>query len=271
MACILYIANMAGLVGASNSEYGAFWSLAVEEQFYLAWPWIVRQCLLSKLAKIITAYCILSPFILAAVSRFLPGVDIQYKLWGNAEWLLLGALVAVSLRLGYLNPKNISLWAHGLLIASALTLPMSICLDMVKEKNAGEHYFLMQLYRLPVGMLYLALLLYAVLHNRGSRAVLHRGWLPRFFTFMGYISYGLYLVHPLVFSTVDHFTRRSWLGNCRSSSLALIASFLLASLLSVGVAYLSRRLFEERFLRLKDKVFRNPNVEPERSLAPLTK
>jgi peptidoglycan/LPS O-acetylase OafA/YrhL len=56
LAAMLYIANMAGLVGARSGEYGALWSLAVEEQFYLVWPIIVRKLSLRSLTRLILCY-----------------------------------------------------------------------------------------------------------------------------------------------------------------------------------------------------------------------
>jgi peptidoglycan/LPS O-acetylase OafA/YrhL len=37
-----YLANMTGFFGVPG-QYGALWSLAVEEHFYLLWPWIIRK------------------------------------------------------------------------------------------------------------------------------------------------------------------------------------------------------------------------------------
>ena len=40
--CLLCLCNMPGLLGAS-SQYPAFWSLSVEEQFYFVWPFVIRK------------------------------------------------------------------------------------------------------------------------------------------------------------------------------------------------------------------------------------
>src|SRR5580704_14423620 len=41
---LVFLANLAGLVGAGIPHgAGVFWSLAVEEHFYLIWPWLVRM------------------------------------------------------------------------------------------------------------------------------------------------------------------------------------------------------------------------------------
>jgi peptidoglycan/LPS O-acetylase OafA/YrhL len=80
-------------------------------------------------------------------------------------------------------------------------------------------------------------------------------WLTRwpFLSFLGYISYGLYLFHPIVFSFYDAFARKVFPTlqpqNYRFDLVVL--RFVVAGGVSVGLTYLSRRYFEERFLRMK--------------------
>jgi peptidoglycan/LPS O-acetylase OafA/YrhL len=79
---------------------------------------------------------------------------------------------------------------------------------------------------------------------------------PRILVFFGSISYGLYIVHQLVFSLYNRFAPNvlpqpwavpnSWLG--------LWLRFAIAGAIATAIAFLSRRYFEEPFLRLKDKV-----------------
>jgi len=74
----------------------------------------------------------------------------------------------------------------------------------------------------------------------------------RLLSFYGNISYGLYLIHWIVFMCYDAITRAyvperaQFSGNIRLLSLRLlvIAGATLA-------AWISRKFFEERFLRLK--------------------
>jgi peptidoglycan/LPS O-acetylase OafA/YrhL len=66
--------------------------------------------------------------------------------------------------------------------------------------------------------------------------------------FCGYISYGLYLIHMLVGIMFDYFLH--WDG---TKSDRVVARFVICTAISVGLALLSRRYFEERFLRFKDK------------------
>jgi peptidoglycan/LPS O-acetylase OafA/YrhL len=65
--------------------------------------------------------------------------------------------------------------------------------------------------------------------------------------FFGRISYGLYLVHILVFNAFDRLVR--WHG---LSGLAL--RFCVATTVAIALAWLSREYFEERFLRNHSRV-----------------
>jgi peptidoglycan/LPS O-acetylase OafA/YrhL len=83
-------------------------------------------------------------------------------------------------------------------------------------------------------------------------------WLVRLpvLRWFGEISYGLYLVHMLAFDFMDHWIVRYFPGLYAllpSSFLLLFSRFLIAMGLAVGVAFLSRRYFEEWFLELKDR------------------
>lgn len=244
LACLLYIANMAKLVGGANSEYGAFWSLAVEEQFYLLWPMVVRRFSLKTLTRLISLYLVLDLVLRAALSLRWPSVDIQYKLWGNADWLLLGALVAIELRSGRLNGANIRRWKYGTLLGGLLTVPVIVWFEVGHPSpHVATGIFLF--YRWPIVLVYLSMLLAVVERNRGK--IERQSYANRGLSFFGYISYGLYLVHPLVYLKLD----RWWGSSFKSSLWALLSSAAIGAVLSIAIAYVSRRYFEEFFLRLK--------------------
>ena len=72
--------------------------------------------------------------------------------------------------------------------------------------------------------------------------------------FLGYLSYGLYLDHLLAFRMYDRICRHylpQFTPSAGRFELVLLR-FVLAGGAAIGAAYLSRRFFEERFLRLKD-------------------
>ena len=72
--------------------------------------------------------------------------------------------------------------------------------------------------------------------------------------FYGKISYGVYLIHLLVFTEYDNLVRYVWPQQPRSTGHFWIMTlrFLISAGFATGLAFLSRRFFEERFLRMKD-------------------
>lgn len=71
--------------------------------------------------------------------------------------------------------------------------------------------------------------------------------------FFGEISYGVYLIHMLVFDVEDHLVGHLFpsLSSARGRFGVMVLLFSVAVGFTVAVAYLSRRYFEEPFLRLK--------------------
>lgn len=71
--------------------------------------------------------------------------------------------------------------------------------------------------------------------------------------FFGEISYCVYLIHMLIFDLEDHFLPRL-LPNLTLATGhfgVMLLQFIIAAAFTVAVAYISRRYFEEPFLRLK--------------------
>jgi peptidoglycan/LPS O-acetylase OafA/YrhL len=108
---------------------------------------------------------------------------------------------------------------------------------------------------------YCAFLLLVIRSNHGVTGE-KGGLVARLLAFFGYISYGLYLVHQLIFSTFDRWVAGTALSPKSGHPWALLLNALICILISTGIAYLSRRYFEDLFLRQKDKVvaYRDPAV-----------
>jgi peptidoglycan/LPS O-acetylase OafA/YrhL len=78
--------------------------------------------------------------------------------------------------------------------------------------------------------------------------------------FFGFISYGLYLVHSLIFRLYDTAIAKLWplLQPSVEHFNLIVLRFLVVSFIAIGVSYLSRRYYEEWFLRLKDRIAPEP-------------
>lgn len=245
----IYLANMTNFFGVA-SDYGPLWSLAVEEHFYIVWPTLVRTIARRSLAFFSMAIVIIVPA-LRAVS-FNRGGTTGWYTWFVVDGLAAGSVLAVYLRGG--RPRNEVRRLCGTLLVSAVLVgvvgyPFGIT---TRERVLGA-----ALQYTTVNVFFGGILLLFLLLGSGPRKGFVQGPTLRFF---GYISYGLYLNHLLAFRIYDRIGRR-YLPELmpRDGHFGLVLlRFALAVGVAIGVAYLSRRYFEEYFLRLKEHLV--PNV-----------
>jgi peptidoglycan/LPS O-acetylase OafA/YrhL len=243
----LYLANMTTLFGVPG-QYGALWSLAVEEHFYFVWPAVVRRLSRRAIAWCALGIFLISPVIRAGAYWLNWSVNPGYT-WFAADGLAIGALLG-SLSRDSLA-ERIPMLKFSIICVSAavavfvLGTPFGIWRGVTFTgavfRNTAVNLFC-------AGVLGFTLL---VGTSRFKRMVQLR-WLRWF----GEISYGLYLIHMLAFDFADHWIIRFFPGyypQVLSSIGPLFVRFSVSMGIAVGAAFLSRKYFEERFLKLKER------------------
>lgn len=223
-------------------EANHFWSLAAEEQFYLAWPAIVlvlapRRLAMGGLAIVIATF---AAKVLAA------GSETTLMLL-RSDGLVLGGAIAAALRV----PEWRSFVVRGAPFALAMSLSGLVLLVLLR---GGLHHD--DAVVGPIGPSLVAIgggALVVVAANAEAKSLLVRGLTLRPLIELGRYSYGLYVIHwafaPLFERFVaPHIAIDSGLLICdRLFVAALEAS------LALALAVLSFHLFEKRFLVLKDR------------------
>lgn len=242
----IYLANMTDLFGVA-SGYGVLWSLAVEEHFYLLWPAIVKNLTPKRLALVSLGIVVVTPLLRA--SGFILGYGgLDWYTWFVADGLALGSLLAIALRTS-ISRTHVKLFCSILLGTALLALVFGRSFGITTRQRllgASLQYSIINLFF--AGMLLLFLLIGTSSHQRFVNRPLLR--------FFGYISYGLYLNHILFFHIYDAAARRFFpnLIPAHDRFDLVVLKFVIAGGTAVGAAYISRRYFEERFLRLKDNL-----------------
>ena len=209
---------------SAAASLGISWSLAIEEQFYVVWPWVVRYCSAAQLRRIAVGVICLSPALRLFLSSY--GVDLYSNTFCRLDGLMAGALLALLVRSESFVPSR---FLRPAAIVLAIALPLAFVLEAINMR-----WIVFSLTAAAsVSLVYIALY--------SSQEWLQRAVTNRFIVYTGTISYGLYLLHKIPFDIADalHLDRYP----------ILAAPILLA--VCYGVAALSWRLLEQPFLRLK--------------------
>ena len=235
---------------------GVTWSLAIEEQFYLFLPLLIRFLPARRLPVYLGSLALLAPVSLVLIGHE-GGIRGYVSTHCRLDSLMLGVLLAWFLRCdgGLRWARTHRLHLYGIL---AVLLAGTAWMSFVRELPVAFYPFRYSW----LALLYGSLLLLAVTEERGPVAALTRN---RALRWLGGLAYGVYIFHAPV-----HYTLH-WLIRNQAPHLLVPADFavMLASLaITLGVAALSYRWFEKPFLALGQSVsYGEPTARPLRRAA----
>jgi peptidoglycan/LPS O-acetylase OafA/YrhL len=223
-----------------------FWSLAVEEHFYLLWPLIVFTSTRLRLATI-TAAAFLGAFLLRVCLSYTHNALAPYILTPcRIDTLMLGALLAVAVREpggvnALVRPARVVL-ATGVVILSGVFV-------LRKGLVFWDRYVLSGGFSL-LAVSFGALLVLTLAAREHS--LLARTFASAPLRFLGRYSYGIYVFHYLLLAWFDRIFPTSLLASYLGSyAFGLTAHVLLCSAVAVAIAFASWHLYEKQFLKLK--------------------
>lgn len=243
----LYAANwlFAREQGFGATSGGYFWSLAVEEQFYLLWPLVVY--LLSERALLRTSLSMLAASLVLRLILAHVGLNtnsLYVMTFTHLDGLAVGSSLAVCLR----DPRLAGA-ARRLMPAAALVGLMGVA---VVRWLDGDYFFwgkAMATFGYScVAVLFGALLVYAL--GGGKALGLDRLLRSTFMTRTGKYSYALYVWHVPIANILAPVISR--LSGARLGTAATFLIFCVATFSASWLtAVLSWQLFEKRVLALK--------------------
>lgn len=229
--------------GGWHPYIGHFWSLAVEEQFYLVWPMLVLLTPTRRLMPLVVGMILLGPLtrIILLAREVSSSIVITHPL-ACLDALGIGALLAV-IRSGPGQGDRFRAWQKRMFfygLSGTLGVYLLHKLYFVSIVSLGLHYTV-------VSLLFGWLVWRAAEGSpRWPWRILEAGPLVQ----LGQISYGVYLIHNFAPLVVPGFIADQWV-----TSLAFMFLF------TVATALLSWRWIESPLLRLK-KYF--PYEDPRR-------
>jgi peptidoglycan/LPS O-acetylase OafA/YrhL len=223
-----------------------FWSLAVEEQFYLMWPFLVLKTGRRSLLNWCIAILVIAPALRVGLTLVGWGdEDILYQFtFCRMDSLATGALIAV-VRQRVEGINALRPWA----IRGAIVFGLALAVISLLRHGLAEYDPVMN----TVGFSMLALffgsvLILAILAR--PLTLWHRVITSRPLRFLGKYSYGIYVLHTLTIYPVVAISKPV---AGLSYSASMLVRLILGSASSVGLALLSWNLLEKHFLKLKEK------------------
>jgi peptidoglycan/LPS O-acetylase OafA/YrhL len=223
-----------------------FWSLAVEEHFYLFWPLVVWLCSRRTLVRVSLGIAIASVMSRMVLATHVSTISLYVLTPFRLDALCLGGfLAAIARGTNGLVALRRALWPMA--AAAALLLVGSYAFNRFTDAmDASLHEA-----RNGTFVVLLAALMLAPL-GAPSRSFFARLFDARIMRLFGKYSYGIYVFHHFITYYFVHrrteFVVASWVG---SHSIAVAAQAILGSLASLGVAFVSYQGFEKRFIALK--------------------
>lgn len=226
---------------------GDYWSLGVEEQFYLLWPLIVFKLSRRNVTRLCIAICLATPVLRLVLYRHDPESFLVFvSTLTRMDTLLWGALAAIAVRTTGLLQK-LEPWLTPLAFTCAAAM---LIIDFPLHELYSRALFTQSIGYTLIAIGFAAFLLKGYLAD-GTTSLLARFLNSKVLRGFGRYSYGIYIFHAF-FLTAMRVTlgERTWYGHSLPRS-ALLAVLFLA--ITYGTAFASFHLYESRFLRLKSR------------------
>ena len=227
----LFISNFAHIFHVSSN--GPFWTLAIEEQFYLLWPTVVRRRTIAQLSHWALGIGIGAIILRLFAACF--GHHNYYFTFYHCDGLALGAYFACRFESRHQDSlSRIRAGLLGLLVSSVILFAAGALLPHgTPTREAFSAAALWTATTLVCG----AIVGYLISHS-GDRSLtfLRSGPLP----FMGLISYALYMTHLYILQAYDHL-RGPLIAN---DLTAYLIRFFTVAAFTIGLCLVSRHLIE---------------------------
>ncbi len=236
-----YTSNWLWAFKRTHFDYvGHFWSLAVEEQFYLLWPLVVWHASREASLRVAIA-AVFVGFVgrLVCMAAGMTWLQMLFLTPNCLDFLGYGAIVALALRASgdrrsVADALRRRLWLAGIPIASLLVASAAFARG---GRSFGVTLVELMTWAATAWLCGLAVFYAATDSPRvlGSRPL----------RVAGLYSYGIYVLHPFVLA----YAHSRWpqaVGSFRLAAGVVVVSF--------ALAWLSYHGYEKHFLRLKDRL-----------------
>jgi peptidoglycan/LPS O-acetylase OafA/YrhL len=236
--CALMAANVATALGVPVPDAaGPYWSLAVEEQYYLIWPWLVLKFDRKALSWIALAVIAIEP--LARLSA--RGHQLELT-WFRADGLAMGAFIATWFAGWNGDVRRARTLALALLGAALVVTLAAVPFGILHESIASKSLRITQ-----AVLAFGSLVVLAIAYSGAPALGILRS---RFAVLTALLSYCLYLIHKPLSDAFEWVFARTPFAAHLAPEPTLLVRIVCVLPLAYGIAALSRRFLELPFIRL---------------------
>jgi peptidoglycan/LPS O-acetylase OafA/YrhL len=228
--CALFLSNFAWLFHVGTA--GPFWTLAIEEQFYLIWPTVVRRRSVAELrhwALGIGLTAVLLRFVAAAFGHY------NFRLtFFRCDALAFGAVLACWLYQRDRSRQNSAKENGAIALAFFAGIFLSL-MWLLPAQQPRTIAYLAAFRQTGITLLSGSIIAFLITHTgRGSISWLRSPLL----TFFGLISYAMYMTHMYVLMLYDHLRGQLQPGDYANYIVRIVAVLAATIVLCLLTRYL---------------------------------
>jgi peptidoglycan/LPS O-acetylase OafA/YrhL len=242
----LFLSNFASVFHIAGD--GPFWTLAIEEQFYLLWPTVVRQRSVTQVRR--WAVCIGVAAVVLRLAAAAFGHFNYYLTFLHCDGLAFGAFLACRYQSTDANAaaaaREMKLLLLGVIFGAGLCM-----LGFVNATGARPMAFLAAGEQTGITLLYGSAIAFLI-RRSGARSLAPLR--SRVLMFFGLISYAMYMTHLYVLQAYDHFHGLPAPGD----NSAYAARFVIVLAITIALCIASRYLLELPAMSLRKHVLAKP-------------
>lgn len=218
-----------------------FWSLAIEEQFYMIWPLIIMFSKKNKIILISTLLIVIALF----TRNFFPERPFSYVFTlARIDSLAIGSLASILIRrnIVFLNKYLFTIFMFSLTVLfSIVVFTRSVDLSNIHFIRYGYTLF---------SVLFASIIIFTF-DSKQIGKFTSRFFENGFLRFLGKYSYGIYVYHWLLYRGVYMYLEAKY-----SLSTIFVLPFILFVFI---ISVLSYHFYEVKFLKYKSKIDHNTN------------
>ncbi len=247
----LYIQNWLYVINPpeSNNLLLHLWSLAVEEQFYIIWPFVIllirnKKWLLGLVIALLIAVMLTRSLLWVTNTEGLQYFNLY--IFTRIDGICIGCALAL---IRNLNPNFVRNYTA---IIVSFIAALNFAFFFLNRMNDFSFPYFPFIGYTTFAILFAILVDECIVNKSGFLSRIFQNPILRFF---GKISYGFYIIHwPVYKLSYDGLV--SWLDNfiIHNDFLVSIISSLLATCLAILLSIISFYFFEKHFLLLKNKL-----------------